>query len=158
MARALWFLFVLGLLVIAAVWLADNPGSVTVYWRDYRADTSVALLLVAVALIAVAAAAAYRLWRFIRRAPASLSRAGRERRRRRGYLALTQGLVAVAAGDAEEARHQVKRADGLLDDPPLTLLLSAQAAQLAGDEGAGGNYFAAMLERPETEFLGLRGL
>ena len=158
MARALWFLFVLGLLVIAAVWLADNPGSVTLHWQDYRLDTSVALLLVAVALIAAAAAAAYRLWRFIRRAPASLSRAGRERRRRRGYLALTQGLVAVAAGDAEEARHQVKRADGLLDDPPLTLLLSAQAAQLAGDEGTGGKYFAAMLDRPETEFLGLRGL
>ena len=158
MARALWFLFALGLLVVAAVWLADNPGSVTLHWRYYRADTSVALLLVAVAVVAAAAAAAYRLWRFIRRAPASLSRAGRERRRRRGYLALTQGLVAVAAGDADEARNQVRRADGLLDDPPLTLLLSAQAAQLAGDEGTGGKYFTAMLERPETEFLGLRGL
>ncbi len=158
MVRALWFLVVLGLLVFVSVWLADDPGSATLHWQGYRLDTSVALLLVLVALIAAGAAVAYRLWGFIRRAPASLSRIGRERRRRRGYLALTQGLVAVAAGDAEEAQHQVKRADGLLDDPPLTMLLSAQAAQLAGDEGAGGTYFAAMLERPETEFLGLRGL
>jgi len=66
--------------------------------------------------------------------------------------------VAVAAGDAAEARRQVKRADGLLDDPPLTMLLSAQALQLAGDERAAEKFFAAMLTRPETEFLGVRGL
>ena len=46
----------------------------------------------------------------------------------------------------------------LLAEPPLTLLLSAQAAQLNGDQDAAKKYFAAMLERPETEFLGLRGL
>jgi HemY protein len=67
-------------------------------------------------------------------------------------------MVAVAAGDAEDAGRQVKRAEGLLEDPPLTLLLSAQAAQLAGDEQAADKFFKAMLERPETEFLGLRGL
>jgi HemY protein len=38
------------------------------------------------------------------------------------------------------------------------LLLAAQAAQLGGDERAAENYFRAMLKRPETSFLGLRGL
>jgi HemY protein len=38
------------------------------------------------------------------------------------------------------------------------LLLSAQAAQLKGDEQAARKYFTAMLDRAETEFLGLRGL
>src|SRR3546814_4260342 len=38
------------------------------------------------------------------------------------------------------------------------MLLSAQAAQLNGDQTAARRYFEAMLERPETEFLGLRGL
>ena len=51
-----------------------------------------------------------------------------------------------------------RRADSLLGEPPLTLLLSAQAAQLEGDERAAKGYFEAMLARPETEFLGLRGL
>ncbi|MGC2200955.1 MAG: heme biosynthesis protein HemY, partial [Stellaceae bacterium] len=50
------------------------------------------------------------------------------------------------------------RADALLADPPLTLLLSAQAAQLEGDDLAAKRFFTAMLDRPETEFLGLRGL
>ncbi|HSR71887.1 MAG TPA: tetratricopeptide repeat protein, partial [Kiloniellales bacterium] len=36
--------------------------------------------------------------------------------------------------------------------------LSAQAAQLEGDDQAARRYFEAMLENPETRFLGLRGL
>src|SRR5262249_12747457 len=90
--------------------------------------------------------------------PRRLLLARRGRRRRSGYRALAQGMVAVAAGDPQEARRFAKRADLLLADPPLTLLLSAQAAQLDGDEGAAKKFFTAMLARPETEFLGLRGL
>jgi HemY protein len=67
-------------------------------------------------------------------------------------------MVAVAAGDPEEANSQARRADALLNEPPLTMLLSAQAAQLNGDEAAASRYFNDMLERPETAFLGLRGL
>jgi HemY protein len=67
-------------------------------------------------------------------------------------------MVAVAAGDAEEAQRQARKADVLLAEPPLTLLLSAQAAQLQGDENAAQRYFTEMLARRETEFLGLRGL
>jgi len=67
-------------------------------------------------------------------------------------------MVAVAAGDAQEAARHARDADALLAEPPLTLLLSAQAAQLNGDDRAARRFFAAMLERPETEFLGLRGL
>jgi HemY protein len=84
--------------------------------------------------------------------------ARRARRRERGYRALTQGMVAVAAGDADEAHRQARRADALLHDPPLTMLLSAQAAQLKGDVAAAKRYFTAMLEKEETAFLGLRGL
>jgi HemY protein len=40
----------------------------------------------------------------------------------------------------------------------LTLLLSAQAAQLSGDGSSAKKLFTAMLDRPETEFPGLRGL
>ena len=156
--RGLWLLIVLGALTSAAVWLADNPGGVTLHWQGWRLDTSFSLLLVAVVLIAVAAALLYRLWIAIRRVPARLARAGEERRRRKGYLALTRGMVAVAAGDADEARRQTRRADVLLGDPPLTMLLSAQAARLDGEERAANEFFTAMLGSPETEFLGVRGL
>src|SRR5205085_12292096 len=41
---------------------------------------------------------------------------------------------------------------------PLTALLRAQTAQLRGDRDAARRSFEAMLDRPETELLGLRGL
>ena len=158
MGRALFFFAVLGLAVWGAVSLADQPGRVSLEWGGYRVDTSFAFLLGVVAFIAVVAALVYRFWIFLRRTPGRLKWAWRVKRRQRGYQALTRGMVAVAAGDAEEARRQAKRADGLLDEPPLTMLVSAQAAQMKGDEKAAGTFFQAMMERPETEFLGLRGL
>lgn len=158
MFRALRFLIFLGLLTGSVVWLANRPGVVTLSWLGWRADTSVALLIALIAVIAALAALLYRFWLLIRRAPKRIVRAYDDNRRRRGYLALTRGMVAVAAGDAEEADKQAGRAKGLLSDPPLTMLLSAQAAQLKGDEAAAADFFTAMLEKPETEFLGLRGL
>ncbi len=72
--------------------------------------------------------------------------------------ALTRGLEAVAVGDASAASHHAKIARRHLDDMALTRLLTAQAAQLSGDETAAKQSFSAMLEAPETEFLGLKGL
>ena len=158
MARVLRFLVVLFAISLAAAWIAEQSGRLSLTWGAYRIDTSVAVLLAAVVGVAIAAALLYQLWLLLVGAPARLKEFGRERRRRRGYLALTQGLVAVAAGDAKEAAKQVKRADVLLGDPTLTLLLSAQAAQLQGDDAAAARFFEAMRRRPETAFLGLRGL
>ena len=71
---------------------------------------------------------------------------------------LSRGLVAAAAGDSAEARRHARKAGSLLGAPPLALLLTAQAAQLDGDERGQMDAYHAMLEHPETEFLGLRGL
>jgi len=156
--RILVGILVIAALVAAAVFLADRPGSVSLVWDGWRVDTSVAVLVVGFVVLAAVLALLWRLLRGILGAPGAWLRARRERRRREGYRALTQGMVAVAAGEAEEARRLARRADALLAEPPLTLLLQAQAAQLSGDERAAESYFAAMLERPETEFLGVRGL
>jgi HemY protein len=173
MLRAIRFLVVLVVLVVAAVLLANWGGRVSLDLPEHvfdlgittfkwpwsvRIETSVGVLVLVVAVIAVLAALAYRAWGWITRAPSQLTRVMGESRRRRGYKALTQGMVAVAAGDAEEAQRCSRKADTLLNDPPLTLLLSAQSAQLGGDEQAAKRYFEAMLEREETRFLGLRGL
>ena len=158
MSRAVSLFLLLIAAMAVTVWFADRPGTAVIVWQGYRIETSVGVLGLAVAAFALAAAALYRLWRGAVGTPRFISRWRREGRRRRGYMALTQGLVAVAAGDADAARRQARRADHLLGDPPLTMLLSAQVAQLSGDEDTAKAQFAAMLERPETAFLGLRGL
>src|SRR5438094_5598402 len=142
----------------AAVFLADRPGRVDIVWQGWQIETSVGVLVAAAVLAALAVwLLVSGLW-LVFSVPRRLVRSRRERRRRAGYRALAQGMVAVAAGDAQEAQRYARKADVLLAEPPLTLLLSAQAAQLKGDEDAARKYFAAMLNRPETEFLGLRGL
>ncbi len=158
MVRGIVFFIKLAILVAIAVWLAEQPGDVTVVWQGYRLDTTVGILLLAVAVVAIIAALLYRFWSALRRGPRGLSDSMRERRRRRGYEALTQGMVSVAAGDAGEAKRLAKKADSLLEEPPLTMLLSAQAAQINGDDDAARRYFTQMLDDPETRFLGLRGL
>lgn len=158
MLRALWFLVVVGLIVFSLIWLTDNPGQVSMNWHGYLVEMSFAVLLGMILLISAVVALIYRLWLFLRRTPQTVTGAWRNRRRGQGYRALTQGMVAVAAGDAGEALRQSKRAEVLLNEPPLTMLLSAQTAQLNGDEKAAEEFFQAMTENSETEFLGLRGL
>jgi HemY protein len=72
--------------------------------------------------------------------------------------AVSHGLIAVGAGDARAAIKHAAEANRLLDRHPMTRLLRAQAAQLAGDRRAAVAAFTEMLEHHETHGLGLRGL
>jgi HemY protein len=158
MLRLLRYLLGVGLLVAGAVWLADRPGAVALDWLGWRLETSVPLLLVLLLILAFLLFWLARIFGFLVGMPSIFGRWMQERKQRKGYEALTRGLVAVAAGDPKEALKQARQADSCLGAPPLSLLLTAQAAQLAGDEAAAAKQFEAMRQRPETEFLALRGL
>ena len=158
MIRSLFFIVVAAALIYGAVWLADRPGDVVLDWLGWHIEMPVPFLIAVVVTIAAIAALFYRGWKWLTAVPGEIADWRRESKREKGYRALTQGMVAVAAGDAQEAQKQARRADVLLNEPPLTMLLSAQAAQLDGDDAAAKRYFTAMLEREETAFLGLRGL
>ena len=158
MRRTLIFLIKLAIVVAAAIWLVDRPGHIGIDWQGYAVEVPIGVGVLVILALMVLSAYAYRIWRGVRHAPGTFMRGRTRSRREKGYQALTSGMVAVAAGDADSAKRYAGRADSLLHDPPLTMLLSAQAAQLSGDEGAAQRYFESMLERPETEFLGVRGL
>ncbi|MBT4020598.1 MAG: heme biosynthesis protein HemY [Alphaproteobacteria bacterium] len=143
---------------LAAAWLADNPGQLVVNWQGWRLEAPVAVVLIGLLLLFGLAGLLYRAWLWLGRSPEVLARNRDQRRERQGYEALTKGLVAVAAGDASQARTLARQAENLLQAPPLTRLLSAQAAQLDGDDVSARHYFEEMLDSKETEFLALRGL
>ena len=126
MFRILWFLVFIFFVAAGLVWLFERPGSVVLDWEGYRLETSFAVLAGAAGFLAVFAALLYRGWIALIRAPARVGEFWHERRRTKGYKALTRGMVAVAAGDAAEAGRQVKRAEALMNEAPLSLLLSAQ--------------------------------
>jgi HemY protein len=98
------------------------------------------------------------LLRYLLSRPAAMASHFRERRRRQGFDALTHGLLAIGVGDRQLAQRYANVARRSLPDEPLTALLKAQAAQLKGDRASAQRAFEAMLARPETELLGLRGL
>lgn len=158
MIRVLIYLIILAAVSVAVVWFADHPGRVSVVWQGYRIDSSFAVFVAGVAVIAILLALTYEVYRWLVVSPRRLRTFRTERKRQRGYRALTRGLVSAAAGDSGNARKAARVAEGLLGEPPLTLLLTAQAAQLEGNEAAAAAAFRDMLSHEDTEFLGLRGL
>ena len=158
MIRVVIYLVIVGLLALAAVWFADRPGDVAITWQGRRIETSVLVLMAAFAAVAVLAVMLWSIVRAVLRSPDALSLYLRTRRGVRGYLAVSQGLVAVGSGDFRAARKFADEATRSAPDEPLTLLLSAQTAQLSGDREGAARTFQLMAGRPDTKLLGLHGL
>lgn len=158
MLRILILVIALALVGAAAAWIADHPGAVALDLAGRRIEASLSIVAGALIVLVVLVILGYRLLHWLLAGPGQFVARQRERRKEKGWQVLSEGLVAVAAGDPAKARKLATRAGALLDDKPLTLLLSAQAAQLQGDEPLAQRYFEQMRTQPETEFLGLRGL
>lgn len=153
-------LFTLAIVAAAAglAWLADRPGTINIEWLGYQIETSAFVGTLAVGLLVVVLIAMWALLRYVFTRPAAIAAHVRERRRQQGYDALSRGLLAIGVGDRALAQRYAGIAGRNLPREPLTALLRAQAAQLKGDRAAARRAFEAMLDRPETELLGLRGL
>lgn len=158
MWRVLYVFLALALLSGGVIWLADNPGTVTILWQGYEIRTSFVTGIFAVSVLTLIALLGYRLVATFLNSPAGFASFLSARREKKGYRALSSAMVAVASGDGREAGAQARLAHKLLDEPAMTLLLAAQAAQLQGQGAEADSHFRAMLEHGETEFLGLRGL
>jgi len=156
--RRLLALVVVAAAVGGAAFLADRPGQVEIIWQGWRIDTSVGVLAAAMALAVLVLSGLVLLAVALSRVPRDVRRRRAARRRHVGEAIMTRGLVALAAGDAAEARRHATRAAALLDGAPIPLLLAAEAAARQGDAVAARQSYTALLDRPETEFLGLRGL
>lgn len=156
--RGLVVLLLIAAAIAGAAFLADHPGTVAIVWGDWQIDTSVGVL------IGVAIAAGLVIWVVLRtliglvRLPRVWRLRLARRRRRRGERAVAAGLIAVAAGDPGGAARHARSAARLLPEAPLSLLLSAQAAQLGDDRPLARRLYTAMLDRPALNLVGLRGL
>ena len=145
MIRLVWLFLVVAAVAIAAALLAGQPGAVSIRLGQTTIEMHPAVAAgIGIAAVAVLMAF-WRLLGMILDWPFAMSRYRRDRRRRTTYLALAKGMVAVAAGDAREARQHQRRARGGEDEPLLGQLLSAQIAQLDGDEDGANDGRASTL-------------
>jgi HemY protein len=158
MIRILLFTLAVIGVAIGLAWFADRPGTVTVQWLGYQIETTAFVGALAIVAVVVLLAAIFALLRYLLTRPAAMKAYMRERRKQQGYDALSHGLLAIGVGDRAQAQRYAAIAGRNLPREPLTALLRAQTAQLRGDRAAARRAFEAMLDRPDTELLGLRGL
>lgn len=167
MIRVFVFFFLLFAVAAGFAWMADLPGTIQISWPVYENGEQVGTNIweqspTVVALVAAAFLAVFLgiVWaiRVVLKSPQIASRFFRQRRKDKGYGALSQGLIALGTGNAKLARRHALDADRLLADEPAAQLLLAQTAQLAGKDDEARQRFEAMLEDPSTKALGLHGL
>ena len=155
MIRLVLFFVLLGLIAWGGVYLVEHPGHIALSWFGYEIQTSAALLVIAIAVLAIVA---WIIFRIVVGLPSFVAYSARRRRREKGYDALSRGLVAVHSGDARTAGRASAQASRQLKDDPLALMLRAQSAQLTGDSHGAILAYQEMAQREDTRLLGLRGL
>lgn len=96
--------------------------------------------------------------RFINGDETAISRYFNRNRERKGFEALSEGMMALASGEGHLALAKASRAERYLDRPDLTNLLTAQAAELAGDRKKAEETYKKLLQDDRTRFVGVRGI
>jgi HemY protein len=160
MVRVITYVLLILALGFGFSWLADRPGELQIVWQGQLIEMSLtAAASILVALVAVVMIGWW-LIRTIWTSPHSMRRYFRARKRDRGYQALSTGLIAAGAGNAQLAHRMSSRARGLIraDQEPLIMVLEAQTALIEGKHDNARRMFEQMVADPETRLLGLRGL
>ena len=96
--------------------------------------------------------------RFINGDDTAISRYFNRSRERRGYRALSEGMMALASGDADAAMTKAGQAERYLQQPTLTNLLAAQAAEMSGNTTRAEQIYKELIQDPQTRFVGVRGI
>ncbi|WP_136443452.1 heme biosynthesis protein HemY [Pacificoceanicola onchidii] len=98
------------------------------------------------------------LLKFINGDETALSRYFDRNRERKGFQALSEGIMALASGEGRLAMAKASKAEKYLGRPDLTNLISAQAAEMVGDTKKAEEVYKRLLKDENTRFVGVRGL
>ncbi|HWA20172.1 MAG TPA: heme biosynthesis HemY N-terminal domain-containing protein [Devosia sp.] len=154
---ATWLVFSL-LFTAGVAWLVSLPGTMTLEVLGYRMQPrlGMAALLVVAALVAILV-----FWSVLRRvlnAPAYFARLARDRRRDAGVAALSDGFVALQAGDPGRARVLAREARSNLPRNHAAQLLEARSDLALGDMQAAREHYRALINNKKTAVAALAGL
>jgi HemY protein len=154
------FLLIIAVAAMLASWqiVTTDPGTVEVNWFGTEISTSALFGLLLLVVVIAVALPLLRLAMFLMDAPGRIGKASQRQRIRRGQEALALGLIAAEAGEFEDARRHADKAEDLIDEPRLALLLQARAAEVSGDTSGAERAYAGMLQNEDTEVLGRKGL
>ena len=149
------------LIVIALIagWIWIGPGEeVSLVYRgvSYGMDLRNALLALAAAVAAIIAVWSLVVWLW--QLPGRIKSGLGLRRRDQALHAMEDALLAGAEGNPELARKKAERARKLIESERLGRIVSAQAAEAAGDRSEAKAHYEALLDDPRTAPTAQRGL
>ena len=163
--KVLLFIAAIAALTFGADLLLHNDEGVRIAVASWEftlgpLQTAILLLVLVVVLWAVMrlVGLVVATLRFLNGDETAISRYFDRNRERKGYQALTEGMLALASGEGRLALIRAQRAEKYLERPELTTLLVAQAAEAAGDGKRATEAFKTLLATDSTRFVGIRGL
>lgn len=141
----------------------DNLGLLIIFGREFiitpfLAVVGALVLLLAVWILFKIVGLIVATLRFLNGDETAISRHFDRRSERKGYEALGEGMMALAAGEGRLAIRKAERAGKYLKRPELTNLVVAQGAEMVGDKALATQTFKAMVTDERTRFVGVRGL
>ncbi len=102
--------------------------------------------------------ALHAVFKFLTGDETALSRYFDRNREKKGYREVGEAMMALASGDGATALTKATRAERHLQQPELTTLLVAQAAEMQGDKIRADQAYKKLLKHDRTRFVGVRGL
>jgi HemY protein len=163
--KIIFFVGVVGALAWGAGILLEAEGGLQISAFGFELNPGplesvllLVLLVFAVWVLLKVLALVIALWKFLNGDETALSRYFDRNRERKGYDALSEGLMALASGEGRLAMAKAAKADKYLNKPELTNLLIAQAAELAGDTHKAEETYRKLVENEQTRFVGVRGI
>lgn len=159
------FIAVIGAAAIGAGMIMETQGGVRIAigatefnLGPLQAVIALALLVLVIWLVIKIISLLMAVYRFLNGDETAISRYFDRNRERKGYAALADGLMALASGEERVAMAQAAKAEKFLRRPELTNLITAQAAEMAGDRKKAEAMYKKLLADERTRFVGIRGL
>lgn len=163
--KVIFFVLLVAALALGAAWLLEANGGIRLALGTTELNLGplqsvIALLVLALVLWLLFKLLGFlgALLRFANGDDTALSRHFARGRQRKGFEALSEGMMALAAGEGRIAMEKAARAERYLHRPELTHLITAQGAEMAGDRRRAETSYRALLQDERTRFVGVRGL
>ncbi|MBK0325997.1 tetratricopeptide repeat protein [Rhodobacteraceae bacterium F11138] len=163
--KILVFIAIIALLAIGAGYLMESEGGVQITLAGTEYTLSPLQSAIAAILLVVLVWLGLKLLsllvatlKFLNGDDTALSRYFDRNRERKGYEALSEGLLALASGEGKLAMSKASKAERYLHKPELTNLLTAQAAELTGDRTKAATTYKQLIKTDSTRFVGVRGI
>ncbi len=163
--KVVLFVAIVAALALGAGYLMEISGGVRIAVAGYELNLGPLQAVIALVVLVVAFWLLLKILgligasiRFLNGDETAISRWFDRNRERKGYQALADGMMALASGEGRLAMSKAQKAERYLHRPELTNLLTAQAAEVAGDRKVAEETYKRLLSDDRTRFVGIRGI